>query len=364
MKDNQIELKKIHYPSINGLRGISILLVIIHHLNERDHIFKMFKDIKILEPFISFLEDGHLGVNVFFVISGFLITSLLLIEESSSKKISLKNFFIRRTIRIFPAYYFLLLVYFILQFLNIINISKSSWITSLTYTKYFNWQLDWFTSHAWSLSIEEHFYILWPLLFMLGKKQRKFTALLIVFLVPIIRFYTYYNPISWVNDLTIFTRVDSIVIGCLFALYKDRILALVSLKWKMVFWVSLISLFLLRYFPVFSDYVFLGSSIIYKGLGLTHGTIANLLIALIMMYAVFGPQKTFYKLLNSHFFNYLGIISYSLYLWQQLFISRIDNWIFIFPQNLVFIFGMGIFSYYIIEKPFLKFKNRFKSKNC
>ena len=153
------------YESINGLRAISIFLVLTHHFILQYNILKNFKDVRWMGPILKLLNDGQLGVNVFFVISGFLITSLLLQEEAKTKRVSLKNFYIRRTLRIFPAYYFLLLVYFILQLLGYIHISNQAWLTSVTYTKYFNWSADWYTRHAWSLSIEEHFYILWPLIF-------------------------------------------------------------------------------------------------------------------------------------------------------------------------------------------------------
>ncbi len=129
---------KEKYNSINGLRTISLTFVILCHLEMQYNIFKYLKSYKILFPVINILTDGALGVNIFFVISGFLITSLMLIEEANTETVSLKNFYIRRTLRIFPAYYFLILVYFLLQLGGIISISNASWLTAITYTKYFN----------------------------------------------------------------------------------------------------------------------------------------------------------------------------------------------------------------------------------
>ncbi|HVG40283.1 MAG TPA: acyltransferase, partial [Chitinophagaceae bacterium] len=109
-------------PSINGLRAISILLVIISHVA------------------VYYQADwfiGQFGVNVFFILSGYLITRLLLVEEESKGTINLKKFYVRRTLRIFPAYYFMLLVYFILQVAGIIYLNSFAWLTALTYTKYF-----------------------------------------------------------------------------------------------------------------------------------------------------------------------------------------------------------------------------------
>ena len=107
-------IKEKKLPSLNGLRAISIFLVLFDHLQIKYYIFSETLP-KYFLPIRYFLEDGHLGVNVFFVISGFLITTLLLKEEQKNKTVSLKKFYIRRTLRIFPAYYTLLLVYFILQ---------------------------------------------------------------------------------------------------------------------------------------------------------------------------------------------------------------------------------------------------------
>jgi len=122
-----------------------------------------------------------------------LITSLMIYEEDLYKTISIKNFYIRRILRIFPAYYFLLLVYLLLQFIGAIYISKTSWLTAFTYTKYFNWCLDWDTSHAWSLSVEEHFYLIWPLLFKFGKKYRGLIALMMLFIAPFFRRHFNYD---------------------------------------------------------------------------------------------------------------------------------------------------------------------------
>ncbi len=357
-----MESVKLKYPSLNGLRALSIVLVIIHHSALMNNVFAGLNSLIWLKPILLFIEDGHLGVNVFFVISGFLITSLLLQEEIISKNVSLKNFYIRRVIRIFPAYYFLLFVYFILQLIGLIHINKTSWLTAITYTKYFNWNVDWLTSHAWSLSIEEHFYLIWPLIFVYSIKHRIKIAFSIFLIVPLIRAFIFFHPINWVNDLTLFTRADSIALGCIFALYKDEIIKIIQPHWRKVFYLSILSLFLLSYFKY--NYARLGLSFIFIPLGTTYGSIANIAIAIIMMYSVFGPQKFWFKFLNLKIINSVGLLSYSIYLWQQIFIYGISNyWIGKSPQNLVFIIIAAMISYYFIEKPFLKMKNKFTSVN-
>ncbi|MDI9319744.1 MAG: acyltransferase [Phycisphaerales bacterium] len=353
-----MKIEKVKYPSINGLRAISIILVILHHLSIQEHFFSGTENIKWLFPLTSFLQDGHLGVNVFFVISGFLITSLMLHEETRTNTISLKNFYIRRTLRIFPAYYFLLLVYFILQVFHLVNISNASWVTSLTYTKYFNWRLDWLTAHAWSLSIEEHFYLFWPLIFMYARQYRKKTVMGLILTVPLIRVVLFFHPIIWMDELTIFTRIDSIATGCLFALYKDEILMKIQKHWQKVFYASVIIIFSLPILSLLMNKINLG--FVFIPLGKTHGTIANFAIGFIMMYSIFGPRNLWFNFLNLKVINYIGILSYSIYLWQQIFISGASHWVTTYPQNLLFIFIIAMSSYHFIEKPFLKLKTKFE----
>jgi peptidoglycan/LPS O-acetylase OafA/YrhL len=352
-----MKIEMIKYPSINGLRAISILLVIFHHLSIKEFLFSGTEKVEWLFPLTSFLQDGHLGVNVFFVISGFLITSLMLNEETTTNTISLRNFYIRRTLRIFPAYYFLLIVYFILQLFQIVYISNESWLTAITYTKYFNWKLDWITAHAWSLSIEEHFYLFWPLIFIHARQFRKKIVIALILTVPIIRVVLFFHPISWMDELTIFTRIDSIATGCLFALYKDEILEKIQKHWLKLFYVSVITIFSLPVLIIIMNKINLG--FVFIPLGTTHGTIANFMIGFLMMYSIFGPRKLWFKFLNLKVINYIGLLSYSIYLWQQMFISGPNNLGTTYPQNLLFIFIMAMVSYHLIEKPFLKLKTKF-----
>ncbi|MEP6747110.1 MAG: acyltransferase [Bacteroidota bacterium] len=350
---------KEKFSSINGLRAISIIIVIIHHLELKYEIFTRLRDIKLLYPVINFLTDGHFGVNVFFVISGFLITSLMLQEEAKTKTVSLKNFYIRRTLRIFPAYYFLLLFYLLIQHYGVISISHASWLTSITYTKYFNWNLDWYTSHFWSLSVEEHFYLFWPLVFVFAKRIRTHVALALFLVVPFIRIFAHYHTISWLNDLTIFLRIDAIAIGCLFALHKDWILARLSKNWSLVFWTSIVVFICWTNLGLLSYQYKLHSGPLFIPLGIGDGTIANIVIAVIMMYSVFGPRKQWYTFLNLKWMNFIGILSYSIYLWQQFFLNNTGQFYNTLPVNLIFIVMAALFSYYLIEKPFLKLKSKF-----
>ncbi|XZF14730.1 acyltransferase family protein [Chitinophagaceae bacterium MMS25-I14] len=345
-------------PGLNGLRALSILLVVCCHLGIEYHTVDYLSKIKIIDPFIGLLQDGYLGVNIFFVISGFLITTILVAEEQQTGTISLKNFYARRFLRIFPAYYFLLLVYFIFQLLGWIHLSGYSWLTSFTYTKYLNWKLDWYTAHTWSLSVEEQFYLLWPFIFLLKDKPRKVITISLIVMAPAIRWYIHYHPVWWISELSFFTRIDAICTGCFIALYKDSILSLNTRYWKLLFYSAVVCLFFLRYLPVLTDGTQL--DFIWISFGTTYGTIANILIGWIIVYTAYGPQGLWFRVLNNHVLNYLGVLSYSIYLWQEIFTINRDHWFGRLPLNLVCIFIAAILSYYCIERPFLKLKSKFQ----
>ncbi|WP_315820764.1 hypothetical protein [Paraflavitalea speifideaquila] len=161
------------------------------------------------------------------------------------------------------------------------------------------------------------------------------------------------------GELTIFWRIDAVATGCLLALYKDRILAMMRSYWNRIFWCSLILLFVLRYLPPLADRIQLGFIFIPLG-RTTYGTIGNCLLAAIILYSVFGPRNYWFKCLNWKPVNYIGTLSYSIYLWQQIFISDTNWWVARFPQNVLFVFLMALFSYYVIERPFLRIKARFQ----
>jgi len=341
-------------PSLYGLRAVSIVIVILAHITRFS--IPTNQDVMLRIP----IFNGQFGVTVFFLISGFLITSLLLQEEERAGSISLKDFYIRRVLRIFPAYYFLLLVCFVLQLLGYLSISSAAWITSLTYTKYLNPRAEFYTGHAWSLSIEENFYLFWPFILMLGDKIRKEATVYLIFVVPIVRLYVHFYPVEWINDLSIFTRIDSIAMGCFLALYKKELLAKLKPHWNSFFYGSLILLFLLPWLEYASTNTPL--SLFFILFGGVSGTIASGLIAIILLYSVYGPRGNWYRMLNTKAFNYIGVLSYSLYLWQQLFVLKRPWWVTHFPQNIFMIFLTAMFSYYVIERPFLRLKSKFSGK--
>ena len=169
----------------------------------------------------------------------------------------------------------------------------------------------------------------------------------------------HFTSISWLNDLTLFTRIDAISIGCICAFYKDAIIQKLSHNWTIWFYGAIISLFSLHFLHLLAFEIQL--DVFFIPFGSSYGSITNICIAIIMMYSVFGPKKYWFKFLNLQPITYIGTLSYSIYLWQEIIIFSDFTWFSSIPEKLLLILFMALFSYYLIEKPFLKIKTKFSN---
>jgi peptidoglycan/LPS O-acetylase OafA/YrhL len=313
-------------------------------------------------------RDGGFGVNVFFVISGFLITKLLLEEEEFNGHISLKNFYIRRSLRIFPAYYFVLFVYLILQVCGVLYFTHTSWATSVFYLKYYGGS-DWESGHFWSLSVEEHFYLFWPIIFKLYKNRRVFIAWVLIIGVMLCRLNAYLGVLPFtflVQQESFFMRADALMIGCLIAIYYQKI-QLFILQYKSVWYIIPVTILAIAFLNSgiltdlnYSKKLHLGLILIPLGVDTSGGLITNLLIGLLAVVSINFTATYWYKILNTSVFEYIGKLSYSIYLWQQLFFSDRMGVFARFPLNILMILLSALFSYHFIEKPFLRLKDKFR----
>lgn len=181
-----------------------------------------------------------------------------------------------------------------------------------------------------------------------------------MFLVPCFRIVYHFTQNNLLNDLSVFTRIDAISIGCICAFYRDWIITKISTRWT--FWIlcSISILIGLRLLNLLAYKVDL--EILFVPFGVTAGSFANICIAIIMMYSVFGPNNKWHRFLNMNYVTYIGVLSYSIYLWQQIFIFGEFTWL---PDSislrLLLTLLMALFSYYLIEKPFLKLKSKFSN---
>lgn len=179
VKDVPPELEKSYYPFIDGLRGVAILSVILSHV---------FRDTK----WLTFV-DGAIGVHLFFIISGFLITTLLLREKINYGNVSYKGFYTRRALRIFPVAYLFILVLILLNWIFKLNITSLSFLTSVFYLKNFPLSKDWYTGHFWTLSIEEQFYLFAPILLITNTNRYIKLIFGLVITVPIAEYLGFNN---------------------------------------------------------------------------------------------------------------------------------------------------------------------------
>ncbi len=344
-------------PSLDGLRAFSICMVVLGHCSATVKVVS-----SSAATLFGFVGAGRLGVSIFFVISGFLITTLLVREQLTTDSISLKSFYIRRAFRIFPGFYAYWLVALGLTLLGYIHLTHSDLISAAVYVwNYTPRKVDtWFLGHTWSLSVEEQFYLLWPVILKLaGPKSGRWAALVAVAVAPFIRVASYFLfPFSRPRiGMMLHTRMDSLMIGALLALVylnKDHveILKRFTSSW-------LIPVVSLCFLPIDTLLTlrFKGAYLLSIGYSLQ-----NLLIALLIAHVVFYDKTTLGRILNHPAAVHLGVISYSLYLWQQLFLTT-KNTTFtgMFPWNIACALLAAELSYYLLEKPFLRWRRRFSN---
>ena len=308
-------------PSLDGLRAVSIVLVIGGHLSGT----RGFGSLN-----LGIGDYADLGVVMFFVISGFLITTLLVSEHAINGSVSLKLFYARRSLRIFPASYTYLAALSLLWFGGIIHLQASDLWYSLTYTTNYLPGRSWQVGHPWSLSVEEQFYLLWPFAFVaLGPRRATWAAAYIVICAIFARAANRLFLVeTQYHDLEMLPMVaDSLAMGCLLARLRGW---LEEQGWYLVLLRPGPSLLLLAIVLVLNRYQN------YTVLSVFGMCVINLFLAILIHRSVYHANDWMGLLLNWKPVAFVGALSYSLYLWQQLFMNRYSNsWVNVFPQNIV-----------------------------
>ncbi|MFP5436668.1 MAG: acyltransferase family protein [Bacteroidia bacterium] len=350
--------------SLDGIRAISILMVLLGHMFET--LPEAFQN----EYVHVILFNSSLGVKIFFVISGYLITRLLIIEKNKSGKIDIKDFYLRRIFRIFPVFYLYIIIVLLLKatiFPDILNNYTLVGFAGLYLWNYKHLFVsdmptekgNWFFGHFWSLSMEEQFYMIWPMMFVkINAEKLKKVVLWIICIMPVLRIATYFlMPDSRGQiSMMLHTGGDSILTGCLVALLE------VNLKFqeKVNYYLNkkflplAIALFIFIVSPLLSMYL-KGAYTITVGMSLN-----NICIIYLILWAIRIPSKVA-DFLNTKVLIHIGILSYSLYIWQQLFLTNQASFsVNKFPLNIIAVVIVAHISYYLIEKPMLNLKKKFK----
>jgi peptidoglycan/LPS O-acetylase OafA/YrhL len=337
---------------LDGLRAISIGMVIMGHASEASE----------LPDSIAWprVWSAALGVTIFFGISGFLITTLLLDEEQRDGRFSLKGFYFRRAFRILPA---------ALTFLACLAVASALWpeplvtVREMAAATFFCRNFvdgGALSGHFWTLSVEEQFYAFWPAVLLFLPRRVVLPAILAwVFVSP---FWVHANLVifgsthvnSWRTDF----RLDPIFVGAALALARREpwfrsVNSWASVHGRPVFWAGVAGVAL-----VLAD---IGSKV--HGLGFVLAYAMDLAVLLLLVGAIGGPGVVAATILENPAVRFVGRLSYSLYLWQQPFLKPYawpggPPWFVHFPGCLASAFALSCGSYFLIEKPFLALRGR------
>ena len=351
-------IKLKYRPEIDALRAIAVVAVIIYHAK-----------IYFLEKLI--LPGGFLGVDIFFVISGYLISSLIYRELKETRSFSFKNFYERRARRILPALFVVILVSIPFAWKYILPTSFIDYAKSILYSIgfgsnfyfYFSGQLYGAESgllkpllHTWSLSIEEQYYLIFPLLFFIICNYFKSKIIIIISIIAILSliFSEYLTKVNApLNFYILLSRSWELLFGTLIFLLESRRKKIINIYENYYILIGLILI-------ISSLFLFEDSN--------GHPNIKSIYpiigVALVIYFS--SPDLLITRLLSNKLFVGVGLISYSLYLWHYpiFAFSRIAYFtknIFDYGVVAIVIFILSLLTYFFIEKPF-RSKKRINSK--
>jgi len=356
-------MKRIYLPGLNGIRAIAAIAVIISHIGLNLDLYQI--------PKAGGYALASFGVTMFFALSGFLITYLLLSEKAKTDTISIRKFYFRRILRIWPLYYFYLLV--VLIFVGY-NINSYSWMYffllpnvpfALEASAVFAATLP-YLAHYWSVGVEEQFYAFWPWVI---RKSKNVFVVLIVFAVSFFLFklfLTFIGAPKFFITFFHYTRFGCLAMGGIAAYLlfnrNEILLKITKHKFAEIIAWGIVVLIAIDKFHLFS---IIDHEIV---------TIATLIIIINQVY----NSKKLISLENK-IFDYLGKISYGLYIYNPLIIYLVSiplrkiirgdtllNVVLIYTITIVMVIMVSHLSYFYFEKLFLKFKDQFavvKSKS-
>jgi peptidoglycan/LPS O-acetylase OafA/YrhL len=338
-------------PTLDGWRAIAILAVIFYH--DSLHTIGALST----RPLY---EHGNLGVDVFFAISGLLICSRLLDDERIYGKIHLKDFYVRRGFRILPPVFLYLGVITLLSVFSVVSVNRAELVECFLFcrnTTHFLGapaeNLGFYTNHFWSLSLEEQFYLLLPAFLVLTAKRYRAQALGLLAAAVVVHRALALGSRPWILiQFHTDVRIDALLVPALFAVMSSSPRNRAVFQKYLRLWPLGILIFLIL--VPFAQGTAWGQSIFIW------------LLPAIVLGSVLNPANVLGRFLEWSVLRYIGRISYSLYLWQQLFITDhflrgglhplgfLQSW----PLRLAVVFVISAISYHLLECPLTRLGHR------
>jgi peptidoglycan/LPS O-acetylase OafA/YrhL len=340
-------------PQLDAVRGLAILIVMVHNISLKYPVLGS----------QQWSRNGWMGVDLFFALSGFLITTSLL--ETRESESYFKNFYVRRCLRIWPLYYALLFFMFVVvrllspsEFQAVVQMSSPWWAFPLFLQ---NFLLPISTNAAgplgvtWSLAIEEQFYLFWaPLVRFFSSTNLRRIAVAEICISPALRYYLSLHHVDLYTN--VFCRLDGLMAGAFLALMV-RSRNFVPSKLLNRAWILLVTAGLFAFVTesfnarwiVFSFTAIASTSFIYVSL--------------------FSPQKWLQAVMANRFLIYSGVVSYGLYLLHKIPFGMVQTlhldrrpWL-PFPFIFVTSYALAALSWLLLERPFLSLKRFFQSRH-
>jgi peptidoglycan/LPS O-acetylase OafA/YrhL len=343
-----------YIPTLDGWRGFAVIGVILYH--GRFGFFKADSEL------IKLSAHGFIGVDLFFALSGFLICGLLLEEHRHHGGISLRRFYIRRCFRILPPYYAALAGLCILSVFGAIHVNLSYMPSCLLFYRNYkplgmDAQSGFYTAHFWTLAVEEHFYLIWPMLLVMVKPKR---AGKVAFLLALAvlgwrliegHFQLLPNLLLPANLLArTDARMDALLWGCLAAIYFPVIKRHAERIRFSQLWLPILTILLVAEAFHAPGLIFL----------------RVVLLPALVLSTVLQPRSVLGRILEWRALRWIGTISYSLYLWQELFLPELAaekaagffHYLQQPPWSVLAIVLCACLSRYLLELPMIRLGHR------
>lgn len=350
-----------YIPTLNGWRAFSIVYVLLYHstwiyFNPQTGLYPN-------ELYWKLSKNGAFGVYFFFGISGYLITTRLIEEYKFFGNISLKSFYLRRFFRIIPVLLIFLSIISALKWSQMIEVPTISILSSIFFFRNYTADVsEWYTGHFWSLSMEEHYYLIWPALFLFTIKMKRAWILIMIILASVTIWrtleYRYHLLAPYLPTTEFRGRTDLffdyMMWGSLFAFLNAQS------KFKIFFFRFTRPWFII--FAIFFMHTLFLIKIPFQD------SVQSLLIQFCLLLSINYPESSFSKFLENKTIARIGVYSYSLYVWQQLVLTpanmRLKGFEFLQtpPLNILLLCIIAYISFNFLENPVINFGKKILNK--